>query len=211
MVDRIPAFVFLVGSALTAQLPNECSLAVRVLTPRGMPVEGVVRVEEKGGRVVEQQSESDTVLFCDLGIFPVTVTVGRNDSCNQVVVRNVPLTRGRPYTLTVTYDREACLHHPPTPPIPMCEILFRIADSEGDWISSALIEITNRSPAVVLTTDRYGRAYFDCRERTYLQGVIRATGYSTASFRIACSIDKRRYEHRVTLGRQHVDTQMERR
>src|SRR5947208_15002194 len=84
--------LFAVLSSLQGAIAADyCSLAVRVLSPDNRrPVEVPVSVREKSGRVVEKETTTEDVKFCDLGISPVTVTVG-NDTCNQVVVRDVPI------------------------------------------------------------------------------------------------------------------------
>ena len=97
-------------------------------------------VKEQSGRVTEKEQEDDDVQFCDLGITPVTVTVGSAGLCNQVTIHNVPISRERPYHLLVTYDPEACyVYHRSPPPVPICEILFRVQDPQGNWIPGSVI------------------------------------------------------------------------
>lgn len=52
-----------------------CSLSVPVLSPdQRRPVEVLVSVREKSGRVVEKETAAEDVKFCDLGVSPVTVS-----------------------------------------------------------------------------------------------------------------------------------------
>src|SRR5580704_15981473 len=75
----------------TASAQERCSLIVRVVSPDGRRPEVPISVREKGGRVEEKEQEDTDVRFCDLGILPVTVTVGSSGLCNQVTVHNVPV------------------------------------------------------------------------------------------------------------------------
>src|SRR5947209_3380614 len=89
----------IVGLAARAQTSPQtaCSLAVRVLTPDGQRPEAPVSVKEENGHIHVDEQEDGDVHFCALGILPVTVTVGSDGLCNQVVVRNVPVTWDEPY------------------------------------------------------------------------------------------------------------------
>lgn len=101
-----------------------CSLRVRVLAPNGQRPEAPVSVREKSGRKEEKmQGISEDVLFCDLGILPVTVVVGQ-EGCFQVVVKDVPLSWSQPYMLRVTYDAETCTEEKLPQPKPLCRALF---------------------------------------------------------------------------------------
>jgi hypothetical protein len=113
------------SSCLAAE--GVCSLSVRVLAPDGRRPEASVSVREASGRVTDKEQEDGDVQFCDLGIAPVTVKVGGDGLCNQVTIHNVPISWDHPYRLTVTYDPEACdEHHRAPPPVPICEVLFRV-------------------------------------------------------------------------------------
>jgi hypothetical protein len=100
------ALIFSANSAFAA---DYCSLVVRVLSPDGKHEEAIVAVEEKNGRRIERDPTAEDVRFCDLGVEPVAVKVGSDGTCNQVVVREVPLAWREQYLLMVTYDTRPCL------------------------------------------------------------------------------------------------------
>lgn len=177
---------------------SHCSLVIRVLSPDGEYVDAVVRVVEESGRAIEKENEQPGIRFCDLGIRPVNVIVGLDSTCNQVTVRNVPLDWGKEYHLTITYDLNPCLHHPPPPPEPLCEILLRVADSkQGHWIPGAVIEFS--TPSVqARTTDEYGRAFLVVRAGSEVQARVKAVGYKPQEIRPRCQ-GRGKIEHHVLL------------
>ena len=107
-----------------------CSLRVEVVAPNGKRPEAQVEVREKDGRRTEkEQAPGHDLTFCDLGILPVTVIVGQKDC--EVVVSDVYLRWGEPYTLKVVYDQENCMDERPLPPQPLCETLLRVNFQDG--------------------------------------------------------------------------------
>lgn len=111
-------YLFLVGIAATwfgtsplfAQ--EYCSLRAQVVAPNGKRPEAQVEVREEDGRRIEkEQAPGHDLAFCDLGILPVTVIVGLKDC--EVVISDVYLRWGKPYTLKVVYDEENCMDDRP--------------------------------------------------------------------------------------------------
>lgn len=164
---------------------QECSLVVRVLTPDGRRPRAPISVQEKNGRVHEEEQIGGDARFCDLGILPVTVTVGSDGICNQVTVRDVPISWHRTYLLTVTYDPMACVETLPAP-VPVCTILFRVADSAGVWQPHAMIALS-RADRKTLKVDGYGRATFVAKVGEQIRGSATAPGFVPAAFTVACS------------------------
>lgn len=118
----------------------------------------LVSVEETSGRKIGKDPTAEDVEFCDLGIAPVTVKVGANGTCNQIVIRDVPLNWQERYLLTVTYDLEPCLEDSPPPPVPICNVLFRVSDRNGNWLEKASVQFS-RSELATRQTDKAGRAF----------------------------------------------------
>jgi hypothetical protein len=180
----ITAFLTLTG--LQVAMPADfCSLAVRVLSwDLRHPLSVPVSVTEESGRVIQKFTTGENVLFCDLGITPVTVTVGAD--CNQTIVRDVPLnwTWGYQYALTVTYDSEPCNpgHFMHTP---LCYELFRIADTAGNWIENASIQF-QEDQFKAMSTDNAGRALLTLGVGKSVEGTISANGYQSRQFSISC-------------------------
>jgi hypothetical protein len=117
----IAAVWFTAASPLFAR--EYCSLRIGVVTPDGKHPEAQVQVREKNGRRIEkEQAPGHDLAFCDLGILPVTVIVGLKDC--EVVVSDVYLRWGKPYTLKVVYDEENCMDDRPKPPKPLCQTLW---------------------------------------------------------------------------------------
>jgi hypothetical protein len=91
--------LILAGSTAFAQ--GHCSLVVKVVDPNDKEVtEARISVQERNGRIEEGQYRRGGAQFCDLGMLPVTVTVGDPD-CAGVIVRNIPLEWGETKTLKV--------------------------------------------------------------------------------------------------------------
>lgn len=182
----------------TQYAADYCSLRVRVLSPdQKRLLEVPVSVRERTGRVTRLDTTSDDLGFCDLGIVPVTVTVGLH-SCNQVVVNDVPLLFGEDYLLTVMYDPEPCEPELPPAPIPVCEVLLRVAGVEGRWINGASVEFQTRelSPR---QTDAAGRSLLTLRLNQQVSGVIRASGYTPLAFSVTCSRQSKLQEKTLNL------------
>src|SRR6476620_12762089 len=99
----------LVGVRLPLCCPTGCCTGlllatVRVIAPNNRRPGVAVSVVEKNGRIQEQDQEKSDLRFCDLGGLPVTVKVGEDGTCNQVIVREVPVGWEEPYFLSVFYD-----------------------------------------------------------------------------------------------------------
>lgn len=178
---------------------DECSLVVRVLTPDGRRPEAPVSVEEKNGRRQTKDQENDDVRFCDLGILPVTVTVGSAGMCNQVTVHDVPVLWHETYLLTVTYDPMACVETLP-PPVPVCTILFRVADSSGKWIPEATITLSG-ARGTTLRADRHGRAFDVATAGEEVRGLASGPGFQATPFGFKCSPSEQNREEYIRLDR----------
>lgn len=188
----------LLGGVPAAFAADYCSLVVRVLSPDNKRFfQVLVSVQEESGRVTRKEADSEDARFCDLGISPVTVTVGE-DACNQVVVRNVPLEWEEEYILRITYDREPCMQSPPPRLYPVCRLLFRIADSTGNWLQKASVTFAGgRFPKA--ETDHAGRIMVVPRKGERVTGTVAATGYSNKTFSGACPGSDRSYDEEVQV------------
>ena len=199
-MSRVSACVLLLGGLQMAMAADYCSLAVRVLAPdQRRPPEVLISVREKSGRVIEKETTSEDVKFCDLGIAPVTVTVG-GDSCNQVVVRDVPLAWEEQYLLTITYDPEPCMTEMPPTPVPVCRVLFRISDSKGKWLDGSSIRFqgSHFSPR---ETDVAGRALLTMKVGDRAAGTVTSNGYAGKAFSVSCSRTEPVREEPIRLER----------
>jgi hypothetical protein len=171
------------AGSLAAQ--DFCPLVVRAVSPDGQRPEVSISVEERNGRNIELEQGSEDVRFCDLGILPVTVTVGLA-GCNQVQVKDVPLSWASEYLLLITYDVSPCLKESPRPPIPVCHVLFRVADERGRWIVGASIRFDETSLRSLIT-DAHGRALHRMTLNQHVQGSIQKSGYAPRQFSISCT------------------------
>ena len=201
-VIRSGALLLVLGSLHGIAVADYCSLAVRVLSPeQRRPVDVLVSVREKSGRVVEKETTTEDVRFCGLGITPVTVTVG-GDTCNQVVVRDVPLEWNEQYLLTVTYDPEPCMPERPPAPVPVCQVLFRVSDSKGNWIEKASIHFQGSSGLPPMETDSAGRALGVLKLGDKITGAVDSRGYASKPFSVSCSRSDPVREQSIKLERQ---------
>jgi hypothetical protein len=204
-MGRLHKLALLIGLAVCSQAAASpvaaqdfCSLKVRVLTPNGQRLEVPIAVREKNGRNIEKkQGLAEDVKFCDLGISPVTITVGLK-GCYEIVVNEVPLFWKEPYTLKVIYDYKPCQRDLLPPPEPLCEVLFRIRDSNGRWVNSAKIDIDEPHKSR-LQTDNAGRGHLFVKVAQTLRGTVSATGYATKNFSFECS-DSGVHEEMLTLS-----------
>jgi hypothetical protein len=174
------SLVFIVVAPLKAS--DYCSLIVRVVDPQGQRPEVVVGVQEANGRKIETDPTKEDVKFCDLGLAPVTVTVGLDGACNQVVVKNVPLYWGETSMLTVAYDWELCHERLP---IRGCYILLRVSDMTGKWLDKASIDF-GRVGTALEETDGSGRALKVLGPGDRVSGTVKLMGYISKPFDLSC-------------------------
>jgi hypothetical protein len=197
-LTKVIPFLLFLGGLQAAIAADYCSLVVRVLSPdRRRPLEVLISVREGSGRVIEKETTSEDVRFCDLGITPVTVRVG-GDTCNQTVVRDVPLTWQEQYVLTITYDPEPCMPERPPAPVPTCQELFRVADTAGNWLEKASIRFQqpHLSPR---ETDGSGRALVVMKDGDHADGTVSSSGYITKPFSLSCSRTEPVHEEMIKL------------
>jgi hypothetical protein len=172
---------FFLASALAlvtqaARAQGYCSLKVEVTSPGGGNVAAQVFVEERNGNVEYRLLKGHEVTFCDLGILPVTVKVGVDGSCSQVVVRNVALMWQRESTLKVTFDPGGCPKDAGELPTPVCLVLFRVTDPGSRPAQGAHVRFVDGKQPVDLTTDQYGRAAYSADLDGAVPGVVEASG-----------------------------------
>ena len=172
-----------------------CSLVVKVRDPQGAEVEASVVVEERDGRKIEKENTPGGVKFCDLGITPVTVTVG-SPSCNQVIVRNVPLDWGETSLVSVVYDDRPCLVD--APPVAACKFLFRFIDAQHNSINGVVLR-THTPYEETHKADTFGRLLIRIAAWQKLSGTASADGYEPAELRVPCITKNQRIEQYVTL------------
>lgn len=183
-----------------AYAADYCSLTVRVLSPDGRRVHAVVSVEEQDGRKIERDPTAQDLAFCDLGILPVTVKVGADGTCNQVVVKDVPVSWQESYLLTVSYDLEPCLEDLPPSPAPVCSVLFRVSDSETRWLQGARVQFDG-STLTPRETDSAGRALVTMKLDEVVRASIGASGFDTKHVSVSCSRSLPLQEEIVRLSR----------
>jgi hypothetical protein len=194
IVGLLIAFALFGPNVAVAAEPY-CSLSVRVLSPDGRRPEVPVSVRENNGRVVDKEQEGNDVSFCDLGILPVTVTVGV-PGCNETVVKDVPIAWEKPYLLVMTYDVEPCIADSSPPPVPFCRVLLRISDSTGRSVSGASAQFEGTRSVVA---DDAGRLLFTLKLEQKVSGVVASPGYLPARFSVVCSRNERTIEEPVRL------------
>ena len=191
------SLAFAIGLMASAWAADYCSLMVKVQDPRGNGVDARVSVEEHDGRRIEKESKVGEVRFCDLGITPVTISVG-HPACNQVVVRNVPLRWGEITTVSVVYDREPCLID--TPPVAACQFLFRFVDRQHNSIGGATLKVqTPRED--VQHADGFGRLFIRIAAGQQLTGVAAMKGYAPLELMIPCVSENQKLDRYVVLER----------
>jgi hypothetical protein len=165
-----------------------------VLAPSGEAVRARVVVEERNGWKAEQTSESGPLEFCGLGIHPVSVTVG-DIGCNQVVVRNVPLSWEETTHLSVTYDKAPCLGE--SPGVAACAFLLRFVGAH-DPLGGVSFEEQKPFPESRVA-DEFGRIFIRIAAGQELIGVASVRGYKPAQIALPCESNSQRLEKIVVL------------
>ncbi len=175
-----------------------CSLIVRVTELGGAGVSDVpVTIQETGGRIESAVAESGEARFCDLGVLPVTVTVGSVSSCDQTVVHNVILAWGLTRMLKVVYDRAPCRVDGP-PPILPCETLLRFVDENSKWVSN--VGFNPQLPhGGDPRSDVYGRVMVLLAKHESFRGLAEKPGYKPEIIAIDCSAPMGERERTVVL------------
>jgi hypothetical protein len=177
---------------------GHCSLLVQVRDPPGNPLSAEVTVLERDGRKSVAKAANGEAQFCDLGINPVSISVG-DPGCSQVVVRT-PIEWEQTKTVKVVYDGGPCDDE--RPPLPTCKILFRVFGQDGAALTHAFITL---SPPAALTTqhaaDSFGRilVYVPAGQRWV--GLAAAPGLREQPLDISCGPLDLRSERKVILER----------
>lgn len=199
LILRVAVQASLLFAVLPAAAQEYCSLTVGVLAPNGLRPRVSITVQEKDGRIEDREQVSTDARFCDLGGLPVTVKVGDEGTCNQVIVRDVPVAWQEPYLLRVTYDPEPCLRDLPRPVNPACRVIFRVANPAGDWASKARIVVLGPRQ-LTLEADSLGRASFIVSPGQTVTGTAKSTGGAgAAKFAFQCDPGEPIYEARISL------------
>ena len=172
-----------------------CSLSITVVNSENQEIDARVVVEDSRGQRTSKQNDIGGVEFCDLGILPVDVFVG-NESCNQVIIRNVALRWGETTDLKVIYHIEPCIYD--RPPLPRCDILFRFVDRKGNWVKGVTLNLKSPS-ALARRGDDFGRLLIQPKYREEIEGTVLAEGYRPKEVRQRCSEEYITHEQYVTL------------
>jgi hypothetical protein len=176
---------------------GHCSLHIKVVNPRGLEVEAIITVTEKDGRVQTKENEKGGAKFCDLGVRPVTVVVGKGP-CHQITVRDVQLSWGKTSYLKVVYDPEPCMRDTPPSPDPGCEVMVRIIDKERRPIPGArtMVKVPFQQQ---ITADQHGRVMLRAKYGPDLEGIVTQERYLPAQFKFPCSRNDSLQEHYLVL------------
>lgn len=195
------------ASALHAE--DYCSLVVRVINTDGRELSAPTVVKDKAGRRVVKRDEDyrpGGFRFCDLGLSPVSVTVGRNGCSEIVTVQPVLLTWGVTKTISVIYDENACseldklwVGRRGGPAGPSCDLLIRLVDSQHKPIPRASVRM-GTSSGHTLKADQYGRVLVQIAYEDEFQGTAIADGYDSVELRQPCNRANRVADQYVTMS-----------
>jgi hypothetical protein len=183
--------------AVTASARDFCSLTVRVANAAGYKPTGLsVALVESNGRTEAATTKDGEVRFCDLGISPVTLTIGEGDRCNEVVIRNLALNWDTDRVLNVIYDREYC--HGDELQSAGCLFLLRFVNEQGRAVGPVrFAPPIGRARSV--QSDGYGRAIVTLQpgETRTFSGSL--SGFGTEKVELQCSGGGLKRERIVTL------------
>jgi hypothetical protein len=190
---RVLMTVFLMRGFLFGA--DYCSLAVNVIDPSGREVNTRISVREQDGNVTEHENVQGGAKFCNLGITPVTVTVG-SPSCNQTIVRNVPVSWGTERRVTVLYDRSPCMID--EPPVAACQFLLRFVDAAGEPMIGVRFEM-QKPEKQSLKGDRFGRVLVRIPASQEMHGVATHRAFLPAEVTLPCVAQNQILERYVRL------------
>jgi hypothetical protein len=176
-----------------------CSLVVKVQDSKGVPVDVRVHISKSDGSVLDElTSEDGTARFCDLGVAPVTVSLGSAD-CKLLTLRNVYPEWRTEKKLVVTYD--PC-HSEGGDAIPSraCHVLIRAVGQDGVGLPDA--RVTLNLPAKIDPTDRFGRAFFKLAHNVEVIGNVGKMGYINGHFSFRCVSDATAVDKVVVLKKE---------
>jgi hypothetical protein len=177
-----------------SQVQPICSLTVKVVNPQNAEVEAEIQVVESNGRTTILENELGGARFCDLGLLPVTITVGKS-ACNQVVLRDVPLDWPGTKTVNVIYDIEPCFVT--RVPSKFCDVMIRVLDVGDRPLQEAKIHVSgsDKPPA---KTDEFGRGFVPIATGA---GIIEIEhdGFVTGKLVINCDLKSPKQEQVIRL------------
>jgi hypothetical protein len=179
------SFSWMLTTAPSAYTQAEyCSLVVKVQDSKGVPVDVRVHITRSDGSVLDElTSEDGTARFCDLGVAPVTVSLG-SAACKLLTLRNLYPEWRTERRLLVTYDPchaeggDAIFSQ-------ACHVLIRAVDQDGVGLAGA--RVTLNLPARIDPTDRFGRAFFKLLYNDEVTGKVEKVGYGSGRFTFRCS------------------------
>jgi hypothetical protein len=182
------------GAAQLAE--GHCSLVVELRGPDNRPVSEEVTVTEWDGRKTSLKAANGEARFCDLGIRPVTISVG-DAGCSQVVVRT-PVDWEETKTVRIVYDELPCSQE--TPPLPTCKLLFRLLDEGGRPVLGAAVRFSAGRPGSRdYVADKFGRILINLPFGERLTGFVTVPGFRSKQVDIPCSPENRRSERKLVL------------
>ena len=177
-----------------ASAAGYCSLHLSLtVTGRGAGESFPVTVEESNGRVTTLTAKSGIVQICNLGIAPVTVTVG-DSGCSQVVVKNVRLYWKHTVVRQIAYDDVECEEASLSTG---CEFLYRFFNQDNVPIRAVSFRFRG---GLTYTSDDYGRVYFIRPAGTEGFAQATASGYKEVQSLVSCNTNYgRSSEHIVHM------------
>jgi hypothetical protein len=190
----------LFGAAATACFgiaPSKCQLKVFVVDDLQRDIDATIRVVEKSGRVHEAENDVGGVEFCDLGILPVRVEVGRKESCSFTTVDNVWLEYGEQAVLRVLRNIDHCNVTMPRIGPPRCKVMIRVRGAEDD-VGLADFEVSSDSKSAHPFVSA-GRVYLEVLLKLPVRIEVRKAGFVPAAVRADCggSLERRELEIRM--------------
>jgi hypothetical protein len=187
----------LLSLAATAAAQDHCSLVVKVVDRQGTLLSTPVRVEEQNGRRHDGERTRNGVSFCALGLYPVTVTVGRNGCPQTIDVRDVELSWGVTKELYVLYE-ESC--HPATLFVshggPPCDFLFRFMDHDNKPVRDVSLKTVDSEP---VPADQYGRVLLPLAFEERWVGTATAHGYEPVALNLRCTRERQLSDQTLKL------------
>ena len=172
-----------------------CSLIVRVEGPDRLPLVAQVGVQDSMGRRLSKRTlEDGTAAFCDLGIKPADIVVGKG-GCGEVELRNVSLVWGKTKIVPILYAPCWLKEEPPYDPT--CSILLRFANARGEPVRGVRVQTQfGRHESL---SDVYGRMLIGVGIGKTIEGTAAIAGFQNEQFSVSCSASDQRIEREIRM------------
>jgi hypothetical protein len=175
-------------SVMAAATPEYCAYEIRVRSPEGKPLAGVIAgIAQKEHSIIELRTDqTGTARICDAPQTRVDVIAGM-DWCGLVVVKKVRPDWLHTRTINIIYAPEDCggFTYSPTE----CHMLVSLQNQRGEPVSGVKFEgsgpVRGSGPMI---SDSFGRIFVVLPDKRTLKGRFNRIGFGSAEVSHRCAV-----------------------